>query len=373
MLTVKVKLKKSVDDSYSIVIKSGLFEDVPGLLENYPSISGWAIISDDNVARLYGNKLLQAVRKKVKRAELFTFPAGERSKNRKMKAKIEDEMFSAGLGRDSAVIALGGGVTGDLAGFVSATYMRGIPYIQVPTTLLAMVDSSIGGKTAVDVEAGKNLIGAFHQPKAVFIDPCLLATLPARQIKNGLAEMVKHAVIADDEFFSFLKKNLRDILKLDGGMIEKALMRSCEIKADVVEKDEKEAGLRQILNYGHTVGHALEKLSKYKLLHGEAVAVGMIVEGFISWAMGFMKINELERQNELIAELGFSSRALNRFEASEIIYAMRADKKVRKGEIRMVLPKRVGEMMCSESSWSFPIKESLIKKAVKHACDRRAI
>jgi 3-dehydroquinate synthase len=273
-------------------------------------------------------------------------------------------MLSAGFGRDSAVIALGGGVTGDLAGFVSATYMRGIPYIQVPTTLLAMVDSSIGGKTGIDVGAGKNLIGAFHQPVAVFIDPQLLSTLPKKHIRNGMAELAKHAVIADERFFSFLEENLEHIFELDEDMLEKALKRSCEIKAEVVEKDEREAGLRQILNYGHTIGHAIEKLSGYKILHGEAVAVGMMVEGLISCEMGYMEVAELQRQNKLLRKLGFSPRILGRFKVDDIISAMRTDKKVREGKMKMVLPRRIGEMASSQGEWSHPVRKNILVRAI---------
>lgn len=362
-LTVEVNLKKSVDHSYPIIIKSGIFDEIGQVMADY-AVSGWAIVSDNKVARLYGDKLLRALRRGGKKVELFSFPAGERSKSRNTKATIEDAMLSAGFGRDSAVIALGGGVTGDLAGFVSATYMRGIPYIQVPTTLLAMVDSSIGGKTGIDVGAGKNLIGAFHQPVAVFIDPQLLSTLPKKHIRNGMAELVKHAVIADKHFFSFLEENLERIVELDGSLLEKALKRSCEIKAEVVEKDEREGGLRQILNYGHTVGHAIEKLSGYRILHGEAVAVGMMVEGLISCEMGYMEIAELQRQNKLLRQLGFSARILGRFEVDHIISVMGTDKKVRAGKIRMVLPKRIGEMASCHGEWSHPVRKNLLVRAI---------
>jgi len=307
-------------------------------------IAAWAIISDGNVARLYGEELLKGMRRAGLKVNLVSFPAGERSKNRKILARIEDALFDVGLGRDGAIVALGGGVTGDLAGFVSATYMRGIPFIQVPTSLLAMVDSSVGGKTGIDAPAGKNQIGAFHQPKAVFIDPEILKTLPKIEFISGMAEVVKHAVIADASLFAFLEKNVDALLNLDLMALEYVIARNCEIKARVVERDERESGLRQILNYGHTVGHAIELLSNYSVSHGRSVAIGMAIEGKIACKINKLSQEALVRQNGLLSRLGLSIGMPENFSPAAIMDAMTMDKKARRGEVRMALPARIGKM-----------------------------
>src|SRR6185312_7677005 len=221
---------------------------------------------------------LERLRARGANVQLFEFPAGEWNKTRETWARLSDRLLEHQFGRDSAVIALGGGVVGDVAGFVAATYLRGIPYVQVPTSLLAMIDSSIGGKTGVDVTAGKNLIGAFHQPRLVVADLDVLSSLPRSQLAAGIAEAVKHGVIADAEYFAFLEATPDAILRGDAAAVERLVTRSIEIKAAVVAEDEREMGRRAILNFGHTVGHAIEATVKYDMLHGEAVAIGMAYE-----------------------------------------------------------------------------------------------
>lgn len=368
MQSVRVNLRKSRDDSYLIEIGAGLFGRIPDRLRKMNEIAAWAIISDRNVARLYGQKLLKAMRKAGSRAYLVSFPAGERSKNRKIVARIEDDLFDIGMGRDGAILALGGGVTGDLAGFVAATYMRGVPFVQVPTTLLAMVDSSVGGKTGIDVPAGKNLIGAFHQPKAVFIDPEILKTLPKKELASGMAEVVKHAVIADASLFNFLEKNAEFLLNLDPKALEKVIAKNCAIKARVVERDERESGLRQILNYGHTVGHAIELLSRYRIAHGRAIAIGLAVEGRFSRVLGLIPQENLDRQDKLLARLGLNTRLPGNFNSKEIALAMKLDKKVRHGAVRMALPARIGKMARGEDgSWAISASPELIIPVLRRA------
>lgn len=363
MKPVKAKLMSRV---YPIHITTPLFGDWPTWFTRLSkSIARWAIVSDTNVSRLYGKKLLSGMKKAGLSADLVVFSAGERSKSRAVVASIEDKLFKLGMGRDSAIVALGGGVTGDIAGFVAATYMRGIPFVQAPTTLLAMVDSSVGGKTGIDVPAGKNLIGAFHQPIAVFIDPALLKTLPAAELRNGMAEVVKHAVISDKGLLGYLEKNIRQILSLDLRVMERVIMRNCSIKSRVVELDERESGLRQVLNYGHTAGHAVEKLSGYRMTHGSAVAIGMYIEGYISTLLGLMSCDDWARQNALLAAFGLNPKLSPKYKPEAIIGAMAMDKKARKGIIRMALPSKIGQMARSkDGSWAIPVQAPVIRNAL---------
>ena len=372
MHKIRVNLKKSRNDSYEIEVESGLFARSAHRFRKIDDrISEWVIICDENVAAIYGKKFLRQMQKAPLKAHLVTFPAGERSKSRKVLSKIEDSLFDLGIGRDGGIVALGGGVTGDIAGFIAATYMRGIPFVQVPTTLLAMVDSSVGGKTGIDVPAGKNLIGAFYQPKAALIDPELLKTLPAGEIQNGMAEVVKHAMIADAGLFQTLEKHADALYALDSKLMEPIIALSCAIKVRIVEMDERESGLRQVLNYGHTVGHAIERLSRYRFPHGRAVALGMAVEGLIARNMGFLKDEELERQNALLKRLKFKLAIPKRWSAEEIIAAMRSDKKVRSGEIRMALPAKIGKMMKpGKNSWTLSPPVRIIANALGEASQR---
>jgi 3-dehydroquinate synthase len=241
-------------------------------------------------------------------------------------------------------LALGGGVVGDLAGFAAATYMRGIRHVQVPTTMLAMVDSSVGGKTAIDLDTGKNLIGAFHQPSAVVIDPSVLCTLPRRELAGGLAEVIKHGVIRDAAFFAHLEDALDDLLKLDGDITREAVVRNCEIKAGVVAADEQESGLRAILNYGHTAGHAIEAVAGYGALsHGEAVSMGMVVAARVAAKLGMCPDDVGERQNALLKRAGLPV-ALGEIDVEAVLDVMRHDKKARGGKLLMILPTAIGEV-----------------------------
>ncbi|MGH7884712.1 MAG: 3-dehydroquinate synthase, partial [Thermodesulfobacteriota bacterium] len=278
MINVEVRLNKTVNDSYSIFIGKGITEFIFEQIKTQNLAYSYVIITDSNVKQLYGDILLKKMRLIFPRVELISFPAGEQNKNRETKSYLEDKMLELKFARDSAIIALGGGVVGDIAGFVAATYVRGLNYIQIPTSLVACVDSSIGGKTAVDTKHGKNLIGAFHQPKAVFINTDTLKTLNKKEINEGLAEVIKYGVIMDKNFFSYLEENIEEVHKHDDEVILNIIKTSCMIKAEVVKKDEKESNLRKILNFGHTIGHAIEQLSEYTISHGEAISRGMVLE-----------------------------------------------------------------------------------------------
>ncbi len=272
-------------------------------------------------------------------------PAGERYKTPASLQKIYDIALENRLERSSTILALGGGVIGDMAGFAAATWLRGINFVQVPTTLLAMVDASIGGKTGVNHPHGKNLIGAFHQPKLVLIDPQVLKTLPAREFRAGMAEVIKYGIIWDAELFEKLEQSQRlDQLRyLRDELLQEILIRSCQAKAHVVSKDEKESGLRAILNYGHTIGHAVESLTGYKVVnHGEAVAIGMVAAGQIAVALGMWDQAASDRQLALIEKTGLPIKLPEGLDIDAIVENLQTDKKVQDGRVRFILPTQIG-------------------------------
>lgn len=361
---VRVNLHRQRDDSYEIVIGPSLFPQIGADLAKAPLGRAAAVISDSHVAPRYGPRLLSTLEKTGVPCHLLSFPAGEKSKSRKVKEEIEDQMFQLGLGRDTVILALGGGVVGDLAGFIAATYHRGISYIQIPTTLLSQVDSSIGGKTAIDLPHGKNLLGAFHQPKRVYIDPETLATLPRRELLAGMAEVIKYAVILDADLFSFLEANARTILGLEGTPLAHLLTRCCQLKARVVEADEREENLRKILNFGHTIGHALERWGSFGGLHGEAVAVGMMVEGWIACRMGCLAREALDRIKELLERFDLPSYLPAGAEVEEIVQATYWDKKARQGRPQYVLPRCIGEMEARDGLYGIPVEEEVVRWAL---------
>jgi len=362
MEKIKVNLKKTEDKSYEIVIGEGLLKQIPLDLKKGSPAHSYVIIADSTVASLYGEKLLEEFARANLKTHLISFPAGEEHKNRETKAMLEDEMLKLKMGRDSAVIALGGGVVGDVAGFVAATYNRGIPYVQAPTTLVACVDSSIGGKTAVDTPHGKNLIGAFHQPYGVYIDVTTLGTLPEKEIREGLAEVIKYGVIKDDRLFEFLEENVTRVFSFATDALIHIIKRSCEIKGKVVELDEKESNLRKILNFGHTIGHAIETLSDYKISHGRAISMGMVAEGKIALEMGLWKKDEFKRLVSLLKKAGLPAEFPDSLNVNRVIDTMKLDKKTRSGKIEMVLPKKLGEMAKIDGSYGIRIGDGLISR-----------
>ncbi len=307
MRSVRVQLG---DRSYAIRIGANALEEIGKVSLQHFAGGRALVVTDNNVAALYAEKTLELLGRAGVVASWMRIPAGEASKSLRQLSRILDKMASLRLDRGCGVVALGGGVVGDVAGFAAAIFLRGIPYIQVPTTLLAQVDSAVGGKTAIDHKRGKNLVGAFHQPAAVVSDTSALKTLPEREFLAGLAEVVKHAAIADRRLFSFLEKNGRRILERSGSVMEPVVASNCRIKAKVVERDEREAGLREILNYGHTLGHAVEALAGYssRLLHGEAVAIGMAAASRISCEMGCCAPGDAERLIALLDRFGLPTK-----------------------------------------------------------------
>lgn len=294
-------------------------------------------------------------------APCLTFPPGEASKTRDAWADLTDRLLAMGLGRDGAVVALGGGVTGDLAGFVAATYLRGIPVVQVPTSLLAMVDAAIGGKTGVDVPAGKNLVGAFHPPAFVLIDPAVLASLPPREFRGGLAEVVKHALVADPDHFAWLEANPASLMAAEPATVDHLVDASVGIKVAVVAADERETGRRAILNAGHTVAHALEHATGYALHHGEAVAIGLVVETRLGEHLGHTAAGTSTRVAALLSALELPTALPAGLAADALLDAMRHDKKNRGGSLHVSLPRGIGE---APAPWTTAVTPAQVRAAL---------
>ncbi|MBN1410693.1 MAG: 3-dehydroquinate synthase [Spirochaetales bacterium] len=347
-ITVPIRVKPL---QYSIFIGNGLFERIAEYVLNMKKRKKQVIITDKKVESLYGGKLVQSLKDRQMDAPVIAFPDGEKSKTRATKEWIEDKMLENQLGRDSVVLALGGGVVGDVAGFAAATYMRGVPVIQIPTTVIAQADSSIGGKTAVDVPQGKNLIGAFHQPRAVFIDVETLLSLDEKNYLSGLAEIIKHGIIRDRELFTDLETNLADILNRKSRdfvpLFISLMEKNCKIKNEVVSLDPEEANLRKILNYGHTVGHAIELLSGFKLLHGEAIAAGMAAEAFMSYKLGILAKEEFLRQVNLLKKAGLPTTVPHSCNIDQIMDIMCMDKKARNNKPEFICIEQIGRVKLS--------------------------
>ncbi|MHB9030187.1 MAG: 3-dehydroquinate synthase [Candidatus Latescibacterota bacterium] len=336
------------DRSYDIVIEAGSLRRtgrfVREIFGDKPRKAG--IVTTRTVAELYLDTVFDSLAHEGFELTPVVLPDGEEHKTIATWETILTRLIEARFERTSILIALGGGVVGDMAGFAAATLLRGIPFIQVPTTIVAQVDSSVGGKVAVNHALGKNLIGSFHQPRGVWIDTRAIGTLDRREVVSGMGEVIKHAVIRDAMFFSFLETNLESIMRFQAPdpVMEQFIAWNCRIKADVVAADEREKGLRAILNYGHTVGHALETVTGYnRFKHGEAVLLGMMAAGEIARARGLFDSSEFDRQNALIRRAGLLCD-VERIEPSELLGAMRLDKKVSGGRIRFVLPAGIGKV-----------------------------
>lgn len=339
MPEIKVELGER---GYNIVIGSDMLSGLARRLKDF-EFSSMVIVSNPTVYGLYGKAILSSFGSAGFDVPVVLVPDGEEYKELLWAYYIYSTLLKHKLDRASAVIALGGGVIGDIAGFVASTYMRGISLIQVPTTLLAQVDSSLGGKTGVNHPLGKNMIGTFHQPRIVWADVSTLRTLPRREFLAGVAEVIKYGVIWDEALFQFLEKKREKILGLEGETVEHLVKRSCEIKADVVSKDERETGLRAILNYGHTIGHAIETATGYSTyLHGEAVAIGMCLEAEISSLHGIIDRSEVERIRSLVTSYGLPCQMPSEIDAGDIMLAMQLDKKAVAGRLRFVFPERIG-------------------------------
>ncbi|GAH45407.1 unnamed protein product, partial [marine sediment metagenome] len=318
------------------------------------------IITDPTVKNLYGNTLKQSLTRSGFKVLMLEVPEGEEQKSLETAGRLYHELTNFYAERTTPILALGGGVIGDLTGFVAATYLRGVPLIQIPTTLLAQVDSSIGGKVAVNHGLLKNKIGAFYQPRLVISDTTTLKTLTTGEISDGLAEAIKYGVIWDEELFTYIEGNLAQIKSFDNLALETIVFRSAKIKAEVVEKDERDFGLRNILNYGHTVGHAIESVSDFKVQHGEAVAIGMLAAARISNKLGILDKNEVIRLKDIIARTGLPTE-IPSLQLEKIIQAMKHDKKISQGKLRFVLPKSIGEVFITDEVSPSLIEQVLVE------------
>lgn len=343
--------------SYPLEIHPGALGRVGTFCADHAPAHRYAVISDSHVAELYADSVLESLRNTGAGAELVSFPAGEWNKTRAQWAALTDSMLGAGFGRDSAIVALGGGVTGDLGGFVASTYMRGIPIVHVPTSLLSMLDSSVGGKTGVDTEAGKNLVGAFHHPAAVLIDPAVLETLPRHQRCAGMAEAIKTAAILDETLWDWIGSHAADLVKGRPVPSSELIRRVVSHKARVVEEDPGENGVRGILNFGHTVGHALEALEGYTLLHGEAVAAGMRVEARLGELLGITRPGTVGRLSAVLEACNLDGGWEEAARPEAVAEAMTRDKKSRQQSVRCVFLARIGEVALDpEGAHTFPLR-----------------
>ncbi|MEC7808430.1 MAG: 3-dehydroquinate synthase [Gemmatimonadota bacterium] len=359
-MTIKIDIG-APGESYPALIGTGLLEQLPVILDEYAPAYRYAVISDDRVSPLYARTVLERCKSSGKKAELYSFPAGEVSKTRKNWSKLTDGLLDARYGRDTCIIAVGGGVTGDLAGFVAATFLRGVPLVQVPTTYLAMIDAAIGGKVGVDTRAGKNLVGAFHPPKCVIADPNVLATLPGNERSAGLVEAFKHGAILDAEYYDDLRADMDLLRSADPEAAKVAVAGSIRLKGEVVTQDELENGYRQILNFGHTLGHALEAASRYSLSHGAAVAAGMVMEAELGERL---EVTESGTSKALSSGLeGLGLETIPQLEPEVVMSFLSSDKKTRLGRSRYVLLRRIGEVEDADG-WSQEVPEPLVREII---------
>jgi 3-dehydroquinate synthase len=345
---------------YPIYCHAGALNVVGSLIAQHAPAHRYVVIADETVAPLYAQRVVQQLPPDT--THLLTIPAGEQHKTRAQWGALTDAMAGHGVARDTTVIALGGGVVGDLAGFVAATYMRGLPVIQIPTTLLAMVDASVGGKTAVDTSYGKNVVGVFHAPSAVIIDPTLLASLSPTLLRTGLAEVIKHGVVADVSYFDQVLAALPAIRAhgAQAPQLSALIAGSVAIKAAVVAEDTREGGMRQILNFGHTIAHAIERELNYDMLHGDAVAIGMLVEARIAERLGLATPGLRSAIAGAVESAGLPGTLPPNISAESVLLATYGDKKVRSGLVRYALPRAVGVMESAEGRWSVPVNDDVV-------------
>jgi len=350
MQLVKLVNVPLVERSYVIAVGENLLRDVGRTCSKLNLGPRCAIITDSKVAGRYARALDESLRLGGFEPKLISFPAGEKSKNLRVVQSVYDQLAKHRLDRKSLIVALGGGVVGDLAGFVAATYLRGIALVQVPTTLLAQVDSSVGGKVGVNLKAGKNLVGAFHQPRFVSCDTQLLKTLPLKEFRSGLAEVIKYGIIADASLFDQIERDMAKLLVQDTQTLTDVIARCCQIKSEVVCQDENETGLRAILNFGHTIGHAIEAISGYgKFLHGEAISIGQVAAARLSGRLIGLMPDSVHRIENVFRAAGLPTRIkLTKAKFAKLVDAMHLDKKVSGGEINFVLAEQIGKVRWGE-------------------------
>lgn len=350
---------------YPVRVEAGSLASAGDFVRDVAPAHRYALITDSQVGPLYARGAAAAIG--VASGDILVVPSGEQSKTRGSWGWLTDHLIERGFGRDAAIIALGGGVVGDLAGFVAATYMRGIPIIHLPTTLLAMIDSSIGGKAGVDTAMGKNLVGAFHQPSGVLIDPQTLETLPLNELRTGFAEALKHGVIADRHYFDSVVRAIPSVLydgQKAGDSLTGLIVGSIQIKSRIVARDEHEGGLRKILNFGHTIAHAIELLSGYSVAHGEAVAIGMTIESKVAVRAGFASEGLTGEVRAALLAAGLPVSRPGGMTADRMLEVMRSDKKSRAGSIQYALPRMIGSMAGSDSGWAVTVDDAIVREVL---------
>lgn len=361
-MSKKLKINYRQEPLYDIVIENSydkLLEEMDFLDIGNRKL---CIVADSNTEKLYSREVADILKEKAREVVIFTFEAGEEHKTLDTVRSLYEFLIMSRFDRKDLLIALGGGVTGDLTGFAAATYLRGIDFIQLPTTLLAQVDSSIGGKTGVDFDSYKNMVGAFHQPRLVYMNIGTLNTLNARQYFSGMAEILKHGLIKDEEYYTWILEHMAEIYEKDPLTLEEMIFRSCVIKGRVVENDPEEKGERALLNFGHTLGHAIEKYMDFKLLHGECVALGAVAAAYLSWKRGYIEEDEFLEIRDMF--VGFRLPiSIENVVLDEIVNSVKLDKKMDRGQIRFILLKSIGNAFIDST-----VTDDELKQATAYLC-----
>ena len=365
-MTVHVHTQPGAQD-YDVVVEPGAIDRLGEHVARAARAHTYAIIADSNVARLYGQRALDALKPASAGAILLQFEAGESNKTAASWSQLNDQLIAKSLGRDCCIVALGGGVTTDLAGFVAATFMRGVPVVQVPTSLLAMIDAAIGGKTGIDTNAGKNLVGAFHQPAGVIIDPLLLRTLPDQEMRYGLAEAIKHGAIADADYVAWITASLPSIFEHKTHTLSSLIATSVSIKARFVSEDVHERAARSALNFGHTIGHALEHVSGFTLAHGDAVAIGMVVEATAGELAGVTANQTRAPLAQALHLVGLPHELPRAADIDAVLRATRTDKKTRANVQRYTLLERMGAVARVDGQWTTALPDDVVREALTRA------
>jgi 3-dehydroquinate synthase len=342
MEPIRVNLERSGSDSYEIDIGEGVLDRLGVMIKAQDGVDRCVVITDSGVNSLYGEMVREKLQPAGVPVDLIEIPAGESSKSMGTVLDVARQLIELNASRKSLLVALGGGVVGDLTGFLASIYKRSVPYVQIATTLVAQVDSSVGGKTGIDLPEGKNLLGTFYQPRAVFIDLALLKTLSDKDFKNGLAEIIKYGIISDEEMFELLEQERAAVVERQLPVMRTLVERSCRIKARIVEMDEQEGGLRRILNFGHTIGHAIEAASDYRLTHGEAVAIGMAAAAKMSYRLDYLDERSCERIVGVIKQYGLPTEIPGDFNTRAILGFMASDKKAVGARLYFVLIRKIG-------------------------------
>jgi len=362
---LNISLRRPEAASYRVFVGSGLLKQMPAILKKMKFANRYVIITDDVVKKIYGNDLKTMLEKAGLKTDIISFHPGERSKNEETKKRLDHAMLAKKCGRDSLILALGGGVVGDMAGYVAATYMRGIPYVQVPTSFLAMVDSSLGGKVGVDTPYGKNLIGAFWHPEAVIADTGCLAGLPKEQLVNGLMEAVKIFLTYDAKYFQLVLKNWKKILHKDRNLLQKIIAHAMELKIGVIVRDEHDLNERMVVNWGHTVGHAMEHLSNYTLLHGYGVALGILVESKIAQLVGVLSEKDFNTVRNAMKLFGIDEKEITGYNPEKVVQSTVLDKKNRDDKVKYVLLEKIGKVRKTHGKFSRDIAAKIVMEALK--------